>query len=286
VFALCLGFSKFKEQSRRSDSIKPDITKRFARLWESIAPRKAWLIGAAAAGLATIAFTGWLVFGLVVTVAITIIPLVMSDPQDTEVLWLAALDRWLRAVIASIATGKSINEALKGTAKQAPEPLAGSVALLALRLRQRWSLDDALSTFAIECANAEVDAVAAALLVAGSRGGGGAGATLEALADSIQDRLAGARDTATERAKPRVVVRQITGITVAVVAFSAFTNPSYFDPYRSGVGNLLLLALVAMYMFALLKLRSMSIAQPRMRVLAVGRTDVNGSNVNVMRGEQ
>ncbi|MDR0435977.1 MAG: type II secretion system F family protein [Propionibacteriaceae bacterium] len=255
--------------------LRPSLSQRLVRVWTDVAPNKAWTLGAAVAGVVAALFTGWLVLLLVIPGVVIVGPLLLSAPPETEVAWLAALDRWLRAIIASLATGKSINEALKATARQAPAPLAEPVALLALRLRQRWSLDEALAALARGCAHAEVDAVAAALLVAGRRGGVGAGATLEALADSIQDRLAGARDTAAERAKPRIVVRQISVITVTVVGFAALTNPGYFAPYDSALGNMLLLALSGAYVAALLRLRAMSAAPSRLRVLAVGQLAVN-----------
>ncbi|MDR1355013.1 MAG: type II secretion system F family protein [Propionibacteriaceae bacterium] len=266
--------------THRSAEIRLNISQRLARVWNVISPNKTWLLAALVAGFVLSVLTGWLVLLVLVPIIVLVGQMVLSEPPDTEVEWLAALDRWLRAIIASLATGKSINEALKATFKQAPAPLATPVGLLALRLQQRWSLDEALTHFAHDCAHHEVDAVAAAVMVAGQRGGSGAGATLEALADSIQDRLTAAREVSAERAKPRIVVRQITAITVAVVGFAAFTNPGYFAPYNSALGTVLLIGLTTIYLAALLRLRVMSAAPARARILVVGQLSTNERTAN------
>ena len=60
--------------------------------------------------------------------------------------------------------------------------------------------------------------------VAAAHGGAGTRATLAALTDNIQARLRALREIAAERAKPRAVVRQVTGITLAVLGVTLITK--------------------------------------------------------------
>ena len=91
----------------------------------------------------------------------------------------------------------------------------------------------------------DADAVLAALPLAAERGGTGATATLNALADSIQDRLKAQREIETERAKPRIVVRQVTIVTVSVLALALMFGRDFFAPYGTPVGQVILLSLLA-----------------------------------------
>jgi hypothetical protein len=127
--------------------------------------------------------------------------------------------------------------------------------------------------FADDVDHADADAVAAALIVAGQHGTSAA-MTLTALADSLQDRLAAARDMENERAKPRIVVRQVTAITFVVLAVALVTSPSYFSPYLTGFGTLIATVLALVYAGALVRLQlaSRPPARPRTRPAVAGLT--------------
>jgi len=196
---------------------------------------------------------------------IIVVPFVLSDPHNREVAVLEALDRWIRGLTASLLTGRSVPDAIRSTRNQAPPVIAEAVTLLAARLDERWPLPEALAGFAEDVDHADADAVAAALIVAGQRGTAAA-TTLEALADAVQDRLAAARDMENERAKPRIVVRQVTAITGVVLGLALVTSPAYFEPYRSGIGPLLAAVLVSAFVGALAKLRLSSQPAPRARI--------------------
>ncbi|MDR0837670.1 MAG: type II secretion system F family protein [Propionibacteriaceae bacterium] len=249
---------------------RASLSQRVVRAWQRLRPRERALTAVGlAAGAVAYLVTSWLLAPLLVPAVVIGLPLLLSDTPNHEADLLAALDRWVRALVASLPTGKSIVEAIKACVPQVPEPLHDHVELLAIRLSQGWTLDDALAVFADEADSAQCNAVAASLLVAGRRGGIGATDTLSALADSIQDRLAAAREIALERAKPRIVARQITFITGSVVAFSCVTNPGYFAAYSSGIGSAILVALVGLFFLALAKLRVMAAAPVSERILVL-----------------
>ena len=248
-------------------------TARLSLRWRGLgAGRQRLLVLGLAAGLVTALFTRWLPSLLLVPLVIAVVPSLLRDPADRDVEILEALDRWVRGLTASLLTGRSVSDAIKSTRGQAPPVLAEPVRLLAVRLDQHWPLPEALSAFADEVAHPDSDAVAAALIVAGQRGTSAA-ATLEALADSVQDRLGAAREMSNERAKPRIVVRQVTAITAVVLGLAIVTSPAYFAPYRSGLGPLIATGLVLIYIGALAKLQAAGRPAPRARIrLETGAT--------------
>lgn len=222
-------------------------------------------------GIVFAAFTGMSVMLLVVPVAVVGLPVLLSAPSNREIDLLQALDRWIRGLAATLPTGRSITDAMRLSQRSAPELLAEPLALLVARLDDRWTSAEALRAMADELDSPDADAVLAALALAAERGGTGATATLHALADSIQDRLRAQREIETERAKPRLVVRQVTVITVAVLALVMVFGRGFFAPYGTPVGQVILLCLLGLYVMSLVVLRRMITPRRRERILRGAR---------------
>jgi len=219
------------------------------------------------AGVVLMYVLRWPVLLVVVPAAVWGLPRLLSDPPQDGVRLLEALDRWVRGMLAQLSTGKSITDAVRLSARQAPGPLAEPLSVLVKRLDDRWTAPQALQAMADELNSPDSDAVLAALILSTQRGGTGASVTLHALADSIQDRLRALREIEAERAKPRVVVRQVTVITVlALVVFMLFA-PEFFAPYGTPVGQIILLALLACYALSVWIMRRMTLARNRERIL-------------------
>ena len=228
-----------------------------------IARAAAWLaIGAGAA-----AMTGWPLLAVLCPALGIAVPYLLGKPVDHELELLQALDRWVRTLAAILPTGRSIGDAIRVSTRQAPDLLAEPLTLLVQRMDDRWTLPAALHAMADELDSADADAVLAALSLAAERGGTGAQATLTALADAIQDRLRALREIETERAKPRLVVRQVTVITLVVLGGALVFGGSFFEPYRTPLGQVILVVLVAGYLGSLLALRRMALPRPRQRIL-------------------
>lgn len=209
----------------------------------------------------------WPVMLVVVPLGFVGLPRLLSDPPQPGLKLLEALDRWVRGMLAQLSTGKSITDALRGSARQAPPLLAEPLSVLVKRLDDRWTVPQALQAMADELNSPDADAVLAALMLSTQRGGTGASVTLYSLADSIQDRLRALREIEGERAKPRVVVRQVTVITiVTLVAFGIFA-PAFFAPYGTPVGQVILVVLLSLYVSAVWAMRRMTLARARGRIL-------------------
>lgn len=230
---------------------------------------RAWVWTAAAVVITVVVtlWTRWPLMLVVVPLAVVGLPRLLSSPRQVEVELLGSLDRWVRQVTATMAAGRSITDALRHGARQAPAELAEPLALLVRRLDDRWTPADALLGFAADLDSADADAVVASLVLAVQRGGAGAVLTLSALADSLQDRLRALREIEVERAKPRIVVRQVTAITVVILGVALVMGRDFFAPYGTPVGQVILAALLGLYVAALVAMRRMTLPRRRARIL-------------------
>ena len=199
--------------------------------------------------------TGWLILIVVLPLLALGLPYLLILPKPRDIQLLEALDRWVRSLAATLATGKSITDAIRITRRTAPPLLADEINLLVTRLNNRWETRDALMRFADAIDSPDADGVVAALILASSRGANGASVTLQALADSIQAQLKGRRVIEVERSKPYVVVRQVTVISLSTLVLVFLLSPDFFAPYRTPIGQTLLSALLIIYLASLLLMR-------------------------------
>jgi tight adherence protein B len=248
----------------------------FGQLWARISGRPPGeagrrrdltLLAALIIGFVIAAISGWLITIVVVPAVAWVLPLILSPPHDRDVALLEGLDRWVRSLSASLPTGKSVPDAIRLSGRTAPEAIAEPLGGLITRLNNRWDSRDALMRFADDLDSPDADTVIAALILAANRGANGASTTLAELADSIQSQLKGRREIATERAKPYIVVRQVTVITAITLGASLLFARSFFQPYGSPVGQLILAVLIALYLGSLLLMRRRATPQRRQRIL-------------------
>jgi pilus assembly protein TadC len=195
------------------------------------------------------------------------LPYLLLLPKQRDIELLEALDRWVRSLAATLATGKSITDAIRISRRTAPPMLADEINLLVTRLNNRWETRDALMRFADAIDSPDADGVVAALILASSRGANGASITLQVLADSIQAQLKGRRAIEVERSKPYVVVRQVTVISMSTLVLVFVLSPDFFAPYRTPLGQALLAALLIIYVASLILMRRKAHQPDRPRIL-------------------
>jgi tight adherence protein B len=211
--------------------------------------------------------TGWLILIVVLPLLALGLPYLLTLPKPRDIELLEALDRWVRSLSATLATGKSITDAIRISRRTAPPVLADEINLLVTRLNNRWETRDALMRFADTIDSPDADGVIAALILASSRGANGASVTLQALADSIQAQLKGRRAVEVERSKPYVVVRQVTVISLSTLVLVFLLSPDFFAPYRTPLGQALLSVLLISYVVSLLLMRRRAQQPDRPRIL-------------------
>ncbi len=217
--------------------------------------RQLLVVTSLALGLLIAVTTGWLIAVLLVPAAILGIPALLSEPPQREIATLAGLDRWVRLLAPSIATGKSIRDAILSTRAQVPAVLHEPVTRMVTRIDQGWTTKEALLAMADDLSSADADAVLAALAISSTKGGVGTRTTLAALSENTQERLHALREISSERAKPRAVVRQVTIITLVVLGGSILLGGDFFEPYKSPLGQALAVGLAAAYVGSLVMLR-------------------------------
>jgi tight adherence protein B len=211
--------------------------------------------------------TGWLILIVVLPLLVLGLPYLLILPTRRDIELLEALDRWVRSLAATLATGKSITDAIRISRRTAPPSLADEINLLVIRLNNRWETRDALMRFADAIDSPDGDGVVAALILASSRGANGASVTLQALADSIQAQLKGRRAIEVERSKPYVVVRQVTVISLSTLVLVFVLSPDFFAPYRTPLGQTLLSLLLIIYVTSLFLMRRKARQPDRPRIL-------------------
>ena len=225
------------------------------------------LLGSLVAGFVLAALTGWVIaLGLAPLLALGL-PYLLVVPKPRDVELMEALDRWVRSLAATLATGKSVTDAIRVSRRTAPPLIADEIGTLVLRLNNRWGTDDALRRFADELDSADADGVVAALMLAARRGANGASLTLQALADSLQAQLRSRRVIEVERSKPYVVVRQVTVISLVTLAGVYLLAPGFFAPYQTPLGQVILAVLLVLYLASLILMRRKAQQAPRARIL-------------------
>lgn len=227
--------------------------------------------GCLVAGTAAAILTGMPLLALLVPVLGVALPTLLGRVDDTGLDLLQGLDKWVRALLAVLPTGRSVGDAVRLSARQAPARLSAPLALLVERLDNRWGLDQALLAMADELDSADADAVIAALTLASERGGTGIEATLSALADSLQDRLRALREIEAERTKPWLAVRQVSVIMLVVLTAALVFSGGFFAPYSTPAGQVVLAILTTAYLGTLALLRRLAVPRGRQRILGVGQ---------------
>jgi len=225
------------------------------------------LAGSCALGLVVAAVSGWIIAIAVAPVLALGLPYLLMVPRAREVELLEAMDRWVRSLAAALTTGRSITDAIRISRRTAPPLIADDVATLVARLNNRWDTSDALMRFADALDSPDSDAVVAALMLAARRGSNGASVTLHALADSIQAQLRGRRLIEIERAKPYVVVRQVTVISLVTLLGVFVVQRGFFEPYHTPVGQVILSVLIMAYIGSLILMRRRAQTAARPRIL-------------------
>ena len=231
-------------------------------------PFQLLLLSGVGAGIVALLVTGWVMSLIVVPVAFVGLPTLLSSASAVaQIDRLEGMEEWTRSLSGVLTVGVGLEQALVATLRSTPAAIAPEVTRLVARLRARWVTEDALRAFADELDDATGDLVAANLILGARRRGAGLASVLEGLAESVAADVRARRQVEADRAKPRATARSVTLISVGVLVVLAVSG-TYVEPYRSPLGQVILIALLSAYVATLIWMKRMALGRPLPRFLS------------------
>ncbi|CAM5289778.1 membrane protein [Streptomyces spiroverticillatus] len=214
------------------------------------------------------AWTGWPVHGLLAGATVLGLPFVLhpGGAAAARIERLEALGQWLNHLAGIHTAGISLSQTIQASAKAAPAPIAVNVRVLAERLRTGVDAQEAFARLADELADGVSDHVVLLFQSHAVYKGRGLADALEALAVTIHQQAADARDVEADRAKVRKSSRMVS-VAICVVVVGCLLNDAWSAWYGSPVGQAALVVLGAMFAWTLTWLRRLARTQPDPRLL-------------------
>ncbi|MFD7748024.1 type II secretion system F family protein [Streptomyces sp. NPDC059698] len=241
---------------------KAELPARWQQRWRHL------LVTAGVVALLVWAWTGWPVHGFLAGAAVVGLPYVLNPgtAATLRIERLEALGQWLNHLAGVHQAGISLTQTIRASAKAAPAPIAPNVRALAGRLSAGMEAGDAFSLLADELADGVSDHVVLLLQSHAVYKGLGLSDALEALAVTIHQQAADARDIEADRAKVRKSSRMVSTV-ICVVVVGCMLNDAWSGWYQSPVGQLVLAALGALFAYTLRWLRKIARTQPDPRLI-------------------
>ncbi|MFE4674465.1 type II secretion system F family protein [Streptomyces sp. NPDC056723] len=262
-------------RGRVRDPVKPPsrTAARVQRLRSELpeAWRRRWRLLVSVAGVVALmvwAYTGWPVQGVLAGGAIMGLPFVLhpGGPAQARIERLEALAQWLNHLAGVHTAGISLTQTIRASVKSAPAPIAANVQALAGRLREGTDAQLAFAMFADELADGVSDHVVLLMQSHAVYKGPGLSAALEALAVTIHQQAADARDVEADRASVRKSSRQVS-IVICIVVMGCMLNKAWSSWYASPLGQIVLAVLGGLFAWTLAWLRRITRTQPDPRLL-------------------
>ncbi|MFD5065109.1 type II secretion system F family protein [Streptomyces sp. NPDC058394] len=254
-----------KPNSRMADRIqraKSDLPEKWQNRWRHL------VITAAVATLVVWAWTGWPVHGLLAGAAVLGLPFILNPGTAAvhRIERLEALGQWLNHLAGVHTAGISLPQTIRASAKNAPGPIAANVQALSERLRSGMESHDAFALFADELADGVSDHVVLLFQSHAVYKGPGLSDALEALAVTIYQQAADARDIEADRAKVRRSSRMVS-VVISIVVVGCMLNEGWSGWYQSPAGQIVLAVLGIMFAWTLSWLRRIARTKPDPRLL-------------------
>mgnify|MGYP001159249737 CR=1 FL=1 len=240
--------------------------------WTAITPARRWAtLAALVVGVSVAGLTGWMIAIVILPIAVLGMPVLLASPADTgRIEKLDGIAEWTRNLSGVLVAGQGLEQALTASLRSCPDAVRPEVAGLVARLRGRWPTEAALRAFADDLDDATGDLVAAALILGSRKRGPGLAGMLTGLAESAAADVRARRQIEADRAKPRTIARLVTLLSAGALTVLALTG-SFLEPYRTPLGQVILLVLLAAYTASLVWLRKAAQSPPPARFLGVPR---------------
>ncbi|WP_331773238.1 type II secretion system F family protein (plasmid) [Embleya sp. NBC_00888] len=223
-----------------AETVRP--TPRWLLAVREILRHQRLVVGAVAAGIVAGVLTGWPVGGLLVTIAVLLVPRIVAPDRGarerTERIEAVAV--WTEMLRDTLSAAAGLEQALRATATAPPLALAGPVRALAARIEAGERLPDALRAFADDVDDPTCDLVVTALVLAAERQARQLAALLGTLAEAAREQVVMRLKVDAERTRVHSSVRIVVATTLAMAAGLVLLNRTYLDPFDTGTGQLVL----------------------------------------------
>ncbi len=199
--------------------------------------------------LVVMAFTGWVVGGLLSGIAAWALPSMLGGraARQEAVARTEAIASWTEMIRDSIVAASGLEEAITATSSVAPAPISDEVAALVRRLDHQ-RLPDALVAFGTDLAHPSGDLVVAALVIASRLEASDLANLLSRLAEAARGEARMRIRVDVGRTRVRTATKVIVGVVIAAVAFLAIGNRGYLDVYDEPAGQLVLAVVGAVFL--------------------------------------
>lgn len=233
-----IAIAGFRGVTRRSTVRRPIS-------WDQLWWRGGLVVAAAIAGWA---LTGWPAAGVLAGGAAAVAPLLSGTRRRRDELNAKseALASWAEMLRDTITAHAGLREAIALTARVAPAPIRKEVQLLAVRA-ERESLTTALRRFAVEVADPVADLIVASLVIAAERQAQRLAELLTQIAGSAREQSAMRLRVETGRARTFASSRALVAITFGLAVILLVFSPTFMSPYDSATGQIVLMAIGALF---------------------------------------
>lgn len=202
-------------------------------------------------GIILYLISGWLILLIAVPAAAIFLPVLLGGQDAKRIIGqLEGLELWTRTLAGSVAGDANLEQAILHSHRTAPETIREPVQLLIARIQSRIPTEDALQAFADDLNDASADVIVSHLKLASRQRGAGLSRALDDAAESIHDEIKARRQIEADRAKPRQSTRIVAMVTIGFVLLAALSSPitgSFFDAYRTPIGQLIIAVFLGIF---------------------------------------
>lgn len=214
------------------------------------------------------AIAGRPVHGLIAFAGVAGLPFLLfpGGSARTEVEQLEAFSDWLQQLSSVIAAGKPLEVAIPASLSTVPDQLRVAVTRLSQRLADGVPAAAAYRLFADDLASNTGDEIVMVFQMHTQARGRGLANVIKEMAFNKSDKAKALRKLDSDRARTRRKARNVTVLTLAVIALG-LTSVSYTDWYRTAGGQLGLTVVGAMVTGSLVWMRKTARNTPEPRLL-------------------
>ncbi len=232
-----------------------------------------------AVGAGTGVATGWVAGAVLAAAAVWFLPRLVGPDRAhaRRVARIEAIASWAEMLRDVLSAAAGLEQAILTTAPLAPAAIRAEVTTLTARLESGQRLAPALRALAREMDDPSADLVLAALILAAEHQARQLGDLLGSLATTARGQAAMRMRVEAGRARTRTSVRVIVATTVAFAAGVVVFNRAYLDVYNTTTGQVVLLAIGALFAAGFTWLARIAASGDQTRVLTVHAPGVTGA---------